>query len=65
MAELLSDSDWQSIRTELGRRVREIRLAVYGEMGALCWPRLKVPYPTLHDYENGCTMPAESTASSS
>jgi hypothetical protein len=59
--ELLSDSEWQSIRTDLGRRVREIRVALYGENGGpLLAEALQVPFPSLYDYENGCAMPAES-----
>ena len=48
MAELLSDSEWQSIKIDLGRRVREIRVALYGENGGpLLAEALKVPYPNL------------------
>jgi hypothetical protein len=61
VAELLSDSEWQSLKRDLGRRVREIRMALYGENGGpLLAKALKVPFPSLHDYENGCTIPAES-----
>jgi hypothetical protein len=61
VSELLSDSEWQSIKSDLGRRVREIRVALYGENGGpLLAEELKVPYPSLHDFENGCTIPGES-----
>lgn len=61
MSELLSDSEWQSIKSDLGRRVREIRVALYGENGGpLLAEELQVPYPSLHDFENGCTIPGES-----
>ncbi|HKI19382.1 MAG TPA: hypothetical protein VKA15_15965 [Isosphaeraceae bacterium] len=61
MAELLSDSEWQSIKSDLGRRVREIRMALYGENGGpLLAEALRVPFPSLHDYENGSTIPGES-----
>ncbi len=61
MAEHLSDSEWQSIKSDLGRRVREIRMALYGENGGpLLAKALKVPFPNLHDYENGSTIPGES-----
>jgi hypothetical protein len=61
VAEFLSDSEWQSIKCDLGHRIREIRKALYGEHGGpLLAKELKVPFPSLHDYENGCTIPAES-----
>jgi hypothetical protein len=61
VAEHLSEFEWQSIKIDLGRRVREIRVALYGENGGpLLAEALRVPYPTLRDYENGCTIPGES-----
>jgi hypothetical protein len=61
VAELLSDSEWQSLKRDLGRRVREIRMALYGENGGpLLAEALDVSFPSLHDFENGCTIPAES-----
>ncbi len=46
---------------DLGSRVREIRMALYGENGGpLLAEALKIPFPSLHAYESGGTIPAES-----
>jgi hypothetical protein len=61
VAKPFSDSEWQSIKSDLGRRVREIRMALYGENGGpLLAKALEVPFPSLHAYENGSTIPGES-----
>src|SRR5262245_25110153 len=55
----LYDSDWQTIKTGLARRIREIRVALYGENGGpLLAAALEIPFRTLHQYEAGSTIPA-------
>jgi hypothetical protein len=56
----LHDSDWQTIKTDLARRIREIRVDLYGEHGGpLLAAALKIPFRTLHHYEAGSTIPAQ------
>ena len=54
-------SDWQTLRADLARRVREIREELYGENGG---PKLAnalgIPFRTFLNYEDGCAIPAES-----
>ena len=53
--------DWQVIKYDLGRRVREIRCELYGEHGGpLLAEALDLPFRTWHNYERGCTIPAQS-----
>ena len=53
------NSDWQAIKIDLARRVRETRCALYGELGGpLLAEKLRVPFRTWHYYETGCTIPA-------
>jgi hypothetical protein len=55
------EADWSSIKSELARRIREIRQELYGEHGGpLLARKLQISYRELHDYENGCTVPAHS-----
>jgi hypothetical protein len=59
MDEPLSDCDWQTIKSDLSARIREIRLALYGENGGpILAEALGIPFRTLHNYESGCTIPA-------
>ncbi len=55
-----SDSDWLALKGDLARRVREIRLELYGEHGGpLLATELGLPFRTWHNYETGCTIPAQ------
>jgi hypothetical protein len=52
-------SDWNAVRSELARRIREIREELYGlHGGPLLAQALDLPYRTWHNYESGCTIPA-------
>jgi hypothetical protein len=54
-------SDWNVVRSELARRIREIREELYGQHGGpLLAEALELPYRTWHNYESGCTIPAHS-----
>lgn len=56
-----SEPDWTSIKTDLARRIRELRQELYGENGGpLLAEKLRIPYRELHDYESGGMVPAES-----
>jgi hypothetical protein len=53
--------NWQAIKADLARRVREIREELYGEHGGpLLAEALQIPFRTWHNYEAGCTIPAQS-----
>jgi hypothetical protein len=53
------NSEWQTIKTDLAQRIYEIRLELYGEHGGpLLAELLGIPFRTLYNYENGCTIPA-------
>jgi hypothetical protein len=53
------DSDWLALKGNLARRVREVRLELYGEHGGpLLAGALAIPFRTWHNYETGCTIPA-------
>jgi hypothetical protein len=55
------DPDWQTLKSDLALRVREIRVALYGENGGpLLAEALGIPFRTLHHYESGFTIPAHS-----
>jgi hypothetical protein len=59
MYEPPSRPEWQVIRDGLARRVREVRLDLYGENGGpLLADSLAVPFRTWHGYEAGLTIPA-------
>jgi len=54
-------SDWQTLKSDLAGRLREVRLALYGENGGpLLAEALGIPFRTLHNYETGSTIPAHS-----
>jgi hypothetical protein len=54
-------SDWQAIRYDLARRIREIREELYGANGGpLLAEALDLPFRTWHRYEAGGTIPAQS-----
>lgn len=53
------DADWQTIKSGIAVRFREIRVALYGENGGpLLAEALGIHFRTLHNYESGCTIPA-------
>ena len=57
----LHDSEWQALKSDLAERLREVRVALYGEHGGpLLAEALGIPFRTLHNYELGCTIPAHS-----
>jgi hypothetical protein len=56
----LRESEWHVLKMGLADRVREIRIALYGiNGGPLLAEALKIPFRTLHNYESGCTIPAQ------
>ena len=61
MEELLPEPEWQTLKSDLATRVREVRIALYGEHGGPLLARaLGIPFRTLHKYEAGATIPADS-----
>jgi DNA-binding transcriptional regulator YiaG len=60
MAGPLPNSDWLTIKSDLSRRVREIREELYGQHGGpLLAAKLGIPFRTLFNYEDGCMIPAQ------
>ena len=60
MSEPSQRSDWQVIKSDLARRVREVREELYGRHGGpMLAAALELPYRTWHNYETGCTIPAQ------
>jgi len=56
----LRDPDWQTIKVGLAERIRAIRVELYGEHGGpLLAEAMGIPFRTLHNYETGCTIPAQ------
>ena len=54
-------SDWQSIKLDLASRVRAIREELFGEHGGpMLAQEVGVPFRTWMNYEDGCTIPAQS-----
>jgi hypothetical protein len=61
MDEFLHDSNWRTLKSDLATRIRDVRIALYGEHGGpLLAQALGVPFRTLHSYEAGSTIPAHS-----
>jgi hypothetical protein len=61
MEQSYQHSDWQALKSDLARRIREIREELYGEHGGpLLAEALQLPFRTWHNYEAGCTIPAHS-----
>ncbi|MFI5454785.1 MAG: helix-turn-helix domain-containing protein [Isosphaerales bacterium] len=61
MENAVPDSDWQTLKSDLAGRLRDVRVALYGENGGpLLAEALGIPFRTLHNYETGCTIPAHS-----
>jgi hypothetical protein len=55
------NSDWQTLKSDLAGRIRDVRIALYGENGGpILAAALGIPFRTLHNYELGCTVPAHS-----
>jgi hypothetical protein len=60
MSDFTQRSNWQVIKLELARRVREVREELYGVHGGpILAEKLGIPYRTWHNYESGCTIPAQ------
>ena len=60
MNEPPSEPDWQILKGELARRVREIREERFGQHGGpMLAEALGIPFRTWHEYEVGGTIPAE------
>jgi hypothetical protein len=61
MEKSFQHSDWKAIRHDLARRIRQVREELYGEHGGpLLAAALELPFRTWHNYESGCTIPADS-----
>jgi hypothetical protein len=61
MDKTFQHSDSQTLKYDLARRIREIREELYGEHGGpLLAQALSLPFRTWHNYEGGCTIPAQS-----
>jgi len=61
MEKSFQHSDWQALKQDLARRIREIREELYGEHGGpLLAAALDLPFRTWYNYEVGCTIPAHS-----
>jgi hypothetical protein len=64
MEEPLRDPEWQTLKFDLASRIREIRIALYGEHGGPLLARaLGISFRTLHNYEAGSNIPAQSILS--
>lgn len=60
MTEPSRNSDWLLIKSDLARRVREVREEMYGVHGGpILAKELELPFRTWHNYETGCTIPAQ------
>jgi hypothetical protein len=60
MREPSQRSDWRVIKAEPARRVREVREDLYGAHGGpLLAEALDLPFRTWHNFESGCTIPAQ------
>jgi hypothetical protein len=60
MKKPLRETDWHVLKMGVADRVREIRIDLYGVNGGpLLAEALQIPFRTLHNYENGCTIPAQ------
>jgi hypothetical protein len=61
MEKSFQHSDWQAIRHDLARRIRQIREELYGEHGGpILAAELDLPFREWHSYEGGSTIPAQS-----
>ena len=54
------DRNWQIIKLNLAGRIKAVRIDLYGVHGGpLLAERLKVPFRTWVEYEEGLTIPAQ------
>ena len=61
MEKQFPNSEWLEIKNDLARRIREVRMDLYGEHGGpLIAEALEIPFRTWLNYEHGCTIPAPS-----
>ena len=61
MEEPFDETDWGTLKSDLASRIRDVRIALYGENGGpLLAQALGIPFGTLHSYEAGRTIPADS-----
>jgi len=61
MDKSIPNPEWPMIKSDLARRIREVREELYGENGGpLLAQALSIPFRTWVNYENGCTIPAPS-----
>ena len=61
MAMPIPNPDWPTVKSDLARRIREIRQELFGEHGGpLLAEALQIPFRTWLNYENGYTIPAPS-----
>jgi hypothetical protein len=59
MDQPIPSSDWLVVKHGLTRRIRDLRVELYGEHGGpLLAEALGIPYRTWSNYETGCTIPA-------
>ncbi|MDB5351320.1 MAG: hypothetical protein JWN86_2567 [Planctomycetota bacterium] len=51
--------NWQSIKSGLAARIRQVREELYGAHGGpLLAETLRIPFRSWHEYESGGTIPA-------
>ena len=56
----LPDKNWQAIKLNLAGRIKAVRIDLFGVHGGpLLAQRLKVPFRTWSEYEEGLTIPAQ------
>ena len=56
----LPDKNWQVIKLKLAGRIKAVRIDLFGVHGGpLLAKRLKVPFRTWLEYEDGLTIPAQ------
>lgn len=61
MEKSFQPSDWQAIKNDLARRIREVRRELYGDHGGpMLADALNLPFRTWHSYEEGSSIPAHS-----
>jgi DNA-binding transcriptional regulator YiaG len=64
MEDDFSGPEWQTLKSDLAERIRAVRIALYGQNGGPLLARaLGIPFRTLHKYERGATVPAQSILS--
>jgi len=59
MNELTPEADWAGLRSDVARRIREIREELYGTHGGpLLAEALNIPFRKWSSYEGGASIPA-------